>query len=350
MDWNEVLNEAKRKLAPTCGVCPVCNGVACAGRMPGMGGVGTGASFKNNFNALAAYRLNMRTLHDVTQPSTETTLFGQKLSMPVLGAAVAGGQMNFSGAIEEEELAWAFVAGAKSAGTLSMVGDGPLTAIYDSSIAALQRAGGRGIPVIKPRPLPDILERARRAIDAGAAALAVDVDGAALPMMTRAGQPVAPMPPEKVAALAAKLPLPLILKGIMSVDEAQIAAEAGAAGIVVSNHGGRSLDHLVGTAEVLPEIAAAVKGRIVLLADGGVRSGADVLKMLALGADAVLLGRPLAIAAVGGGAEGVKMCFQRFSNELFTAMVLTGCASPANASPRMVRDWRVGEAAMGASR
>ncbi|MHB1005512.1 MAG: alpha-hydroxy-acid oxidizing protein, partial [Chloroflexota bacterium] len=161
--------------------------------------------------------------------------------------------------------------------------------------------------------------------------------GAALLPMTLAGQPVGPMPPEKVATLAARLPLPLILKGIMTADEAEIAVAAGAAGIVVSNHGGRSLDHLPGTAEVLPEIAAAVKGKLTILVDGGVRSGADALKMLALGADAVLLGRPAAIAAVGGGAEAVELCFKRFGNELRTAMILTGCPTPGEASLRLVR-------------
>ncbi|MHB1005513.1 MAG: alpha-hydroxy-acid oxidizing protein, partial [Chloroflexota bacterium] len=177
MDWNEVLSEARRKLAPGCAVCPVCNGVVCAGRMPGVGGLGTGASFKNNISALEAVRLNMRTLHGVAEPSTETTLFGQKLALPVLGAAVAGGKMNFGGAIAEEDLAWAFVAGAKAAGTISMTGDGPAPILLDAGLAAIEHAGGYGIPVLKPRPLADILERARRSADAGAAGIVVSNHG-----------------------------------------------------------------------------------------------------------------------------------------------------------------------------
>ena len=337
MDLEEIRQEAKRKLAPGCVVCAACNGIVCAGRMPGMGGIGTGASFKNNYDALAAYRLNMRTLHSVAEPDISARLWGHTLALPVLGAAVAGGKTNLGGAIEEEDLAWAFVGGAKAAGTFAMTGDGPLPIFLESGLKAIARAGGYGIPVIKPRPLPDILERVQRAVDAGAVAIAIDVDAAALLPMTRAGQPVGPTPPEKVRELAARIPLPLILKGIMTVDEALIAAEAGAAGIVVSNHGGRSLDHLAGTAEVLPEIATAVKGRLAILVDGAVRTGADVLKMLALGADAVLVGRPLAIMAVGGGAEGVELYLRKLADELRTAMLLTGCPSPAAATPRLVR-------------
>jgi len=96
--------------------------------------------------------------------------------------------------------------------------------------------------------------------------------------------------------------------------------------IVVSNHGGRALDHLQGTAEVLSLIAQAVKGKMTIFVDGGIRSGVDVLKMLALGADAVLVGRPLAIGAVGGQAEGVELVIKKLADELKAAMVLTGTA------------------------
>jgi isopentenyl diphosphate isomerase/L-lactate dehydrogenase-like FMN-dependent dehydrogenase len=94
----------------------------------------------------------------------------------------------------------------------------------------------------------------------------------------------------------------------------------------VSNHGGRVLDFTPGAAEVLAEIAARVKGKTIILADGGVRSGADVLKLLALGADAVLIGRPLVVAAFGGGREGVALMLNQFKNELLQAMLLTGTA------------------------
>jgi len=155
----------------------------------------------------------------------------------------------------------------------------------------------------------------------------VDVDAAGIIGMVRAGEPVGPKTGKAWREIIASTGLPFILKGIMTVEDAQAAVEAGAAAIVVSNHGGRVLDHTPGTAEVLPKIAEAVRGDVFILADGGVRSGVDVLKMLALGAHAVLVGRPLAIAAVGGGAEGVVMVLNQYADQLRSAMILTGCAS-----------------------
>ena len=123
----------------------------------------------------------------------------------------------------------------------------------------------------------------------------------------------------------------------MSAEEAVACAEAGAKGIVVSNHGGRVLDGMAGTADVLPDIAAAVKGRITIFVDGGVRHGEDILKMLALGADAVLIGRPAAVAAVGGGAEGVKLLLDTLKRQLMDAMMITGTRDLAHVPANVVR-------------
>ncbi|MBW2590751.1 MAG: alpha-hydroxy-acid oxidizing protein, partial [Deltaproteobacteria bacterium] len=116
-----------------------------------------------------------------------------------------------------------------------------------------------------------------------------------------------------------------ILKGIMTPDDAKLAVDVGASGIVVSNHGGRVLDHTPGVAEVLPNISKAVGGQITIMADGGIRSGGDVLKMLALGADAVMIGRPFSIAAIGGLQEGVEKYIDEIKSELIQSMILTGC-------------------------
>ena len=127
-----------------------------------------------------------------------------------------------------------------------------------------------------------------------------------------------------------------IVKGIMTPDDAHRAIDAGCDAIVVSNHGGRVLDHCPGTATVLPAIADAVRGKITILADGAVRDGVDVLKMLALGADAVLVGRPLCIAAIGGGVEGVTKYWQQMQGQLVQAMLLTGCASLADVREHII--------------
>ena len=122
----------------------------------------------------------------------------------------------------------------------------------------------------------------------------------------------------------------------MTPDEAELAVDSGAKGIVISNHGGRVLDHAPSAAEVLPEIAARVKGKITVLADGGVRSGGDILKMLALGADAVMIGRPFSVAAVGGLQEGVETYIDVLLGELKQAMVLTGVQKIEDISERIL--------------
>lgn len=128
----------------------------------------------------------------------------------------------------------------------------------------------------------------------------------------------------------------MIIKGIMTVDEALAVANAGAAGIVVSNHGGRVLDHTPGAAEVLPAIADKVKGKLVILADGTVRYGHDVLKYQALGADAVLVGRHLIRGAHGAGADGVALFLRTMQQELQAAMVLTGAANAKAVTRRIL--------------
>jgi isopentenyl diphosphate isomerase/L-lactate dehydrogenase-like FMN-dependent dehydrogenase len=161
----------------------------------------------------------------------------------------------------------------------------------------------------------------------------VDVDAAGILGMVRAGQYVGPRPADAWAEIARQVGISFILKGIMTPDEAEKAVDAGVSAIVVSNHGGRVLDHTPGTADVLPAIAERVKGSITILADGGVRSGYDVLKMLALGADAVLVGRPMAIAAVGGGAESVSFLLRQYADQLLSAMILTGCGDLSEITP-----------------
>ncbi|WP_258358804.1 alpha-hydroxy-acid oxidizing protein [Moorella sulfitireducens] len=332
-----IRERARMLLEGICRVCPACDGRRCPTGVPGMGGIGTGAAFRNNIAALAAWQVNMRVLHDHKDQVLGLRLFGRKLAFPILGAAVAGARVNFQGRLGEEELARAFVLGAAEAGSLSFTGDGPLPELMDAGLGAIKAAGGRGIPVIKPREDAEIVSLIRRAEDAGAVAVGIDVDAAGLVNMTGAGQLVEPKTVEQIARIAAATPLPLVLKGVMTVADAEAAVAGGAAAIVVSNHGGRALDHTPGTAAVLPEIAAAVSDRIIVLADGGVRSGVDVLKMLALGARAVLVGRPLAIAAIGGGAAGVRLQLEALADDLAVAMRLTGCGDLGDIGPELLR-------------
>lgn len=336
MNLNDIRNEAREKLKGYCRVCPVCDGRACSGEVPGMGGVGTGSAFKVNLEALRKYRLNLRTLHGVKNPVTECSLFGLSLKTPVLSAPMTGTTYNMGGALSEREFAGMIISGSKAAGSLGFSGDGADPAMYDSGVEALAEEGGWGIPIIKPREQEQVIERIRRAEVAGAAAVGMDVDGAGLVTMALKGQPVGPKTRAELEEIIFSTKLPFIVKGIMTVDEAVMCAEAGAAGIVVSNHGGRILDHTPGAADVLPGIAAEVKGKLTIFADGGVRTGVDVLKLLALGADAVLVGRPLVVGAFGGGMEGVRLIIEKLTGELNQAMILTGCASLSDISERIL--------------
>nr|WP_320010177.1 alpha-hydroxy-acid oxidizing protein [uncultured Desulfobulbus sp.] len=336
MDMKTVRTQAREQLKGFCRVCPVCDGRACAGEVPGMGGVGTGSAFKANMEALAAVKLNMRTVHGVKEPNMRLTLWGKTLEMPILAAPITGSTYNMGGQMSEEDFITAMVEGALEAGSLSMTGDGADPTMFGSGIKAGSANKGGSIAIIKPREQDVIKSHLQTAKEAGVLAAGMDIDGAGLVTMAMKGQPVGPKTKAELKEVIAATKLPFILKGIMTPDEAEVAVEAGAAAIVVSNHGGRVLDFTPGAATVLPEIAKRVKGKALIFVDGGVRSGADVLKLLALGANAVLVGRPLIIAAFGGGREGVAMYLKQMQNELLQAMLLTGCADVNNVSSEIV--------------
>ncbi len=337
MNWQEVRKIARDKLKPYCRVCPICNGVACAGEVPGMGGVGTGASFKANLEALGKYKLNLSTIHEVRNSDTSLELFGEKLSLPVMAAPITGTTYNMGGAITEDVYCNEVIAGSLMAGTIGWTGDGADPLMYGSGIETIKRNNGKGIPIIKPRAQEEIIKRIKLAEEASAIAVGMDIDGAGLITMALKGQPVSPKSPKEIEEIVKSTKLPFILKGIMTLREAEIAYDIGVSAIVVSNHGGRILDHTPGVAEVLPEIADKLKGKIKIIADGGVRTGVDVLKLLALGADAVLIGRPIVIAIFGGGREGLKIYFDNIKNELKQAMLLTGVENVRNVSRSILR-------------
>lgn len=337
MDWITLRNNARKKFNGSCRVCGVCNGVACAGEVPGMGGLGSGAGFKSNVQALADLKFNLRTIHSVEQPRLSTHLLGMELVLPMIGAPIGGILMNMNGAMYEAEYVAAIVSGCAQTGIIAMTGDGPNPEIFDDGLAALMAEQGRGIPVIKPRGPQQIVDLAKRAADAGAPAFGIDIDAAALVNMTNAGQPVGPKCVDDLKYIKQNTEIPFIVKGIMTVDEAKACYQAGVDAIVVSNHGGRALDYTPGTAEVLCDIAEAVQGKLTILVDGGIQTGGDILKMLALGANGVLVGRFLAVAAVGGGYDGVVMAVKRLAGELRAAMILTGTANVAAVSRSIFR-------------
>ncbi|MBU1003512.1 MAG: alpha-hydroxy-acid oxidizing protein [Proteobacteria bacterium] len=330
----EVRDHARELMKGFCRVCPVCNGKACAGEVPGMGGLGTGSSFFNNMSALEDIRLRMRLVHDATQPDTSTSLLGMDLSMPVLAAPIGGVSFNMGGKISEADYIEAVLGGCRDRGVVGCTGDGVPDWIHESGNAALTKFGG--IPFIKPWESDELFTKIDKAAAAGATVFGMDLDAAGLVTLRKMGRPVAPKSLSQLKEIVKRTPGKFILKGVMTVEDARLAVEAGVDAIVVSNHGGRVLDFAQGTAEVLPSIALAAGRDLDVIVDGGVRTGVDVLKMLALGADAVMIGRPFAIAALGGLTEGVCKYLDQLRGELEQAMVLTGCKTVVDINERVL--------------
>lgn len=321
----EQIKKARELYNGTCRVCKVCNGVTCAGEVPGVGGKGTGDSFKENVKALNDIKINMRVIHNAKNPNTETELFGKKMSVPIFAAPITATSLNMGGIVSEEEYITSVIEGCLDCGIYPMVGDTAIDECLVTNLEILKQHNGQGIVFIKPRKNNVIIEKINMSKKANVFAMGIDIDGAGLLTMALHGKDVEPKTVEELKELKASTNVPFILKGIMTVEDAKFAVEAGMDAIVVSNHGGRVLDQTPGTVEVLPKIAREVKGKIKILVDGGIRSGVDVLKCLALGADGVLIGRPFVTVAFANGKEGVKEYVDSLQSELKSAMILTGC-------------------------
>lgn len=336
MIYSDVKKNAKLNLNGSCRVCPVCNGKVCSGEVPGMGGKGTGEAFTANIDSLKKYKLNMRAIHSCINPDTSVNLFGKDMRIPVFAAPVSGTTLNMGGKFTEKEYISWIINGCLSAGIFPMVGDTAVDSFLTTNLEELKNADGNGIAIIKPWKNEQVINKLHMAEEAGAFAVGMDIDAAGLITLALHGKPVGPKSIAEIKEIVQSTKLPFILKGIMTSDEAELAAEAGVSAIVVSNHGGRVLDQTPGVADVLPQIAAKVKGKIKILADGGVRSGVDVLKLIALGADGVLIGRPFVTASFGGKTEGVKTYIDYIADDLKSAMILTGCNSITEITERVL--------------
>jgi 4-hydroxymandelate oxidase len=302
-------------------------------------GAGEEASLAEAEGAWRAHRLRPRVLRDVSAVDTGTTLLGTPLRTPVLVAPTAQ-----HGLVHPE---------AEAATARGTAAAGSLLVLSTRSSLPLEDAVGAGpwwlqVYVLRDRGLTRAL--VQRAAAAGATALVLTGDTPYVGAKRRGGAP--PRGPQHLANLAQHLVagvrgddaveqdpsvdlraveelaaasgLPVLVKGVLRGDDALACLDAGAAGLVVSNHGGRQLDRAVSTARALPEVVDAVGGRAPVLVDGGLRSGLDVLTALALGASAVLLGRPVVWALAAGGADGVRDCLAALTGDLRAAMALAG--------------------------
>jgi 4-hydroxymandelate oxidase len=322
-------------------------------------------ALRENVAAWARVKLHPRVLVDVSRRGAATSVLGHAVSLPVLVAPTAFHKL----AHDEGEAATARAAGEQ--GTVMILSSLSNTAVEDvvratsapvwfqlyvyrdreatrALVARAEGAGCRAIVVTVDAPILGRRERDVRNGFALPAGLRVENMAASgygdVPrvegdsgLAAYIGAALDPSLSWKdVAWLRSITPLPVILKGVARADDARRAVDAGVAAIVVSNHGGRQLDAAPATAEALPRVADAVAGRCEVYVDGGVRRGADVVKAVALGARAVLVGRPVLWGLAWDGARGVERVLALLRSEIDTTMALTGCASMSDVTRDLV--------------
>jgi 4-hydroxymandelate oxidase len=327
------------------------------------GGADDELSVAGNLSAWSRLRLRPRVLRDVSRVSTATTLLGSEVATPLVVAPMAYHRMTHP----DGEAASA--AGAAAAGALYVCSTQATMTVEE--VAAAAPGAPRWFQVYVVRDRGWTAELVARAAAAGYRALVLTVDvpllgnrlrdlrndfrlptglapanappaGAArqrelaADVLAQAGQFDPGLTPEVVGWLAERSGLPVVVKGVLRGDDALACLDAGAVGVVVSNHGGRQLDTVVATADALAEVVAAVGDRAEVYVDGGVRRGTDALKALALGARAVLVGRPVLWALTVGGADGVERVLSGLTGELELAMALCGATDPAQLTPDLV--------------
>ena len=332
------------------------------------GGAGDEITLRANCGAWNERLLNPRVLQPLAGGHTRIELLGRTLAHPIFLAPVAYQRMAHAGG----EVASAYAAAALGAGmVLSTQASFPLETVAEAIAAdphrgplwfqlyiqsdrgftrelvrRAERAGYEALVLTVDAPTSGARDRERRAnFHLPTHVSAVNLAGMAAPTQ-RALQPgqsalfdhlLAGAPTwDDVAWLQSITRLPVVLKGVLQPDDARQAAALGVGGVVVSNHGGRTLDTLPATASVLPRIVQALAGQMPVLVDGGIRRGTDILKAMALGASAVLVGRPYLYGLANAGALGVAHVLRLLRDELEIAMALCGCRTLAKAGPHLL--------------
>ena len=337
MTYEEVLSNAKTCMGEFCKACPVCNGKACSNKVPGPGSKGSGTVAIRNYDKWQELCINMDTICENKPLDLTSEIFGRTFKYPIFAAPIGAMKLHYGDKYDDLEYNDILVSSCADAGIAAFTGDGTNPAVMEGAARAIKQKDGNGIPTVKPWDINTLKEKLAMIKDAGSFAVAMDIDAAGLPFLKNLTPPAGSKTVEELREIVKEAEVPFIIKGIMTVKGALKAKEAGAAAIVVSNHGGRVLDQCPATAEVLAEIADAVGNDMKILVDGGIRSGVDIFKALALGADAVLIGRPFVTAVYGGGAEGVAAYTAKLAAELEDTMAMCGAPSLSEISRDMVR-------------
>lgn len=286
------------------------------------GAAGDGVTVRDNEDAWRRWALMPRVLVDVSERDTSVEVLGRRWPHPIAIAPMADQHLAHSDA----ERAMARAAAATGA-TLVL---STRSSVPVAEVASVGSPRWFQLYVLRDRQVSlDLVVQAR---ESGYEALVITVDVPVLGWRERAprtpGDPLAQDPSltwDDLAEFAEAARMPVLLKGILRPADASRAMDAGAAGVIVSNHGGRQLDTVLATADALESVAHAVRGRGTVLVDGGIRRGWDVAKALALGADAVLVGRPVLWGLARGGSDGAERVLQQFIDEFDNTLAQLGC-------------------------
>ena len=337
MTYQEILDRSRDQIGPYCKSCKICNGMACKNTVPGPGAKGLGTGFIRNYQKWQELCVNMDTICENGPADTSFDFFGHQLTIPVMAGPVGAMQLHYGDKYDDLTYNDILVTACAKAGILAFTGDGVNPAVMEGAVNAIGENHGAGVTTIKPWNQDLVMQKMDMAKKCGAWAIAMDIDGAGLPFLKNLTPPAGSKTVEQLKEMADYAGVPFILKGIMTVKGAEKAVKAGAKAIVVSNHGGRVLDQCPATAEVLPEIVDAVGKDVMVLVDGGIRTGMDVFKALALGARAVLVARPFVNMVYGGGMEGPAVLVSKLQVELADTMAMCGAHTLADIDRTMVR-------------
>lgn len=340
MDYQEVIKKAAGCIGPYCKACPVCNGAACGNTMPGPGAKGSGTLAVRNYQKWQEVRINMDTICGQKPVDTSTELFGKKFAYPFFAGPVGAVKLHYGDKYSDQQYNEILLRGCADNGIAAFTGDGTDYNVMIEAASAIGRLSGQGIPTVKPWDMDTIKEKMELVKKSGAFAVAMDIDAAGLPFLQNLNPPAGSKSVDDLREIIRIAEIPFILKGIMTEKGARKAIEAGVQGIIVSNHGGRVLDQCPSTAEVLPSIVRAAEGRVRVLVDGGIRTGIDVFKALAMGADGVLIARPFVTAVYGGAEEGVKAYIDKIGAELKDTMAMCGAHTLDEITDEMI--WKQG--------
>ncbi len=337
MTYQEVLANARESISKNCKACLVCNGKACSNHIPGPGSKGIGDTAMRNYDKWQDIRVHMDTICESGTPDTTLEIFGKSFRYPFFAGPVGAVVAHYSDKYDDKGYNNILVKACADNGIAAFTGDGLDATVMQVACDAIAASNGVGVPTVKPWNLETIEGKMEYVKASGSFAVAMDIDAAGLPFLKGMNPPAGSKTVEQLSQIAKMAGKPFIVKGVMTVKGALKAKEAGAAGIVVSNHGGRVLDQCPATAEVLCDIVDALKGSgVKVIVDGGIRTGTDVFKALAMGADAVIICRPFVPMVYGGAEEGVKLYINKIGAELEDTMAMCGAKDLASITRDMI--------------